>query len=202
MEKHFVVTISREFGAEGHEIGKVLSERLGVKLYDKELLAKAAARNGLDASAVRSYDESVEKRFMEPYLGIENAGAVQEDLLFQQEMQVIRDVYAKESCIIVGRLSDYILHNEPDVISVFVYAPEEFRINNIMKKHRISAKEAKKLVRRMDAARKNYYHFYSLGKWNQKKKKDLMLNRKAFGVEGCADILEAMVKTKTGGGQV
>ena len=61
MEKHFVVTISREFGAEGHEIGKVLSERLGVKLYDKELLAKAAARNGLDASAVRSYDESVEK---------------------------------------------------------------------------------------------------------------------------------------------
>lgn len=202
MEKHFVVTISREFGAEGHEIGKVLSERLGVKLYDKELLAKAAARNGLDASAVRSYDESVEKRFMEPYLGIENAGAAQEDLLFQQEMQVIRDVYAKESCIIVGRLSDYILHNEPDVISVFVYAPEEFRINNIMKKHRISAKEAKKLVRRMDAARKNYYHFYSLGKWNQKKKKDLMLNRKAFGVEGCADILEAMVKTKTGGGQV
>lgn len=68
----------------------------------------------------------------------------------------MRDLYAKESCIIIGRLSDYVLHDEPDVLSVFIYAPESFRIDNIMKKHHISAKEAKKLVRKMDAARNNY----------------------------------------------
>lgn len=195
MGKHFVVTISREFGAEGHEIGKVLSERLGVKLYDKELLARAATRNGVDVSSVSSYDETVEKRFMEPYLGVGRSS--QEDVLFRQEAQIIRDLYAKESCIIIGRLSDYILHGEPDALSVFIYAPEEFRINNIMNKHHITAKDAKKLVRKMDAARDNYYHFYSMGKWNHKKKKDMILNRETFGVEGCADILEAMIKTKT-----
>lgn len=72
------------------------------------------------------------------------------DKLFHQEAQIMRDLYAKESCIIIGRLSDYVLHDEPDVLSVFIYAPENFRIDNIMKKHHISAKEAKKLVRKME----------------------------------------------------
>ena len=157
MGKHFVLTISREFGAEGHEIGKVLSERLGVKLYDKELLARAAAKSGVDVNSVCGYDENVERRFMDPYLGNGRINSAQEDKLFHQEAQIMRDLYAKESCIIIGRLSDYVLHDEPDVLSVFIYAPESFRIDNIMKKHHISAKEAKKLVRKMDAARDNYY---------------------------------------------
>ena len=67
MGKHFVLTISREFGAEGHEIGKVLSERLGVKLYDKELLARAAAKSGVDVNSVCGYDENVERRFMDAF---------------------------------------------------------------------------------------------------------------------------------------
>ena len=80
---------------------------------------------------------------------------------------------------------------------MFVYASESFRIDNIMKKHHISAKEAKKLVRKMDAARDNYYRFYSMGKWSHKKKKDLTINRETFGIEGCVKILEAMIRTKT-----
>ena len=144
MGKHFVLTISREFGAEGHEIGKVLSERLGVKLYDKELLARAAAKSGVDVNSVCGYDENVERRFMDPYLGNGRINSAQEDKLFHQEAQIMRDLYAKESCIIIGRLSDYVLHDEPDVLSVFIYAPESFRIDNIMKKHHISAKECQK----------------------------------------------------------
>lgn len=117
------------------------------------------------------------------------------DRLFREESQVIRDVSAKESCIIIGRCADYILKDSEDCIHVFIYAPYEDRVKIIEDKHKISHTEAKKLVKKMDSVRNSYYTYYAGKGWNRKEGKDILLNRSKFGITGCVDILEAMVKS-------
>ena len=196
MDKRVVVTISREFGAEGHEIGKVLADRLGIPLYDKDILGRAAKEKGITQTSLQDADEKVSERFFEPYLLLSMGINNKNDQLFAVEEQIIRDVAAIRSCVIVGRLSDFLLRNEPDVIKVLVFAPLEFRVANIKDKYGMTESAAKKMVSRMDMARKNYCAYYSNGKWRQDSGKDILLNRESLGIQGCADILEAAVKAK------
>lgn len=196
MDKHIVVTISREFGAEGHEIGKVLADCLCIKLYDKDILGKAAEKRGTEKTALRDADEKVSERFFEPYLLLGMGPSSKSDQLFEMENSIIRDAAASESCVIIGRLSDYLLRSEPHVIKTLIFAPLEFRVNNIKKKYNMSEGAAKKMVRRMDMARKNYCFYYSNGKWKQTSGKDICLNRETMGIKGCADILEAAIAAK------
>lgn len=193
MKKHFVVTISREFGAEGHEVGRVLAQRLNVNLYDKETLQDMLTRRERSKEGSYSDCDAIEEQFMKPY--VEDGGWRRNEAKFNQEAQLIRDIADKESCIIVGRLADYILRQEENIIKAYIYAPEEARIKLIQEKHKISEKAAKKLTKDMDTARKDYYAYYSLHQWSQKTDKDIMLNRSAFGIEGCVDILEAAINT-------
>ena len=196
MKNHIVVTISREFGSEGHEIGEVLAERLGVKLYDKDILGKAALEKGTDKFSLHDADEKVAERFYEPYLMLSMGVSNKSDQLFEIEEQIIRDVAASESCVIIGRLSDYLLRNEPHVIKVLIFAPRAFRVENIRAKYSLSEAAARKMVSRMDMARRNYCAYYSNGKWKQDSGKDLFLNRETLKVKGCVDILEAAVRSK------
>ena len=194
--QHFAVTIARLSGAKGHDIGKLPSRRLGVNFYDKELLERAARRTGIDTEFMSQHDESVERRFLAPLLGIENGSDTLEDRLFNKEAEVIQDLYEKESCVLIGRLSDYILRNKKDVINVYIYAPEDFRVDTIMAQNGITRKDARKLIHEKDETRENYYKFYSMNHWNQKKGKDIMIDSESFGVEGCVDILEAAVRSR------
>ncbi len=189
MDSKLIITIGREFGAEGHEIGKELAQRLGFELYDKDMLALAAQKSGIDINVLASSDESIMGRFLSPSMG---------DKLFKVQTDIIHNLAAKGSCVIVGRLADYILKDNPNCLKVFIYAPFEKRVEIIRNKHQIDEASAKKLVKNMDAARKKYYTYYSNGKWNKKEGKDIMLNRGAFKVEECVDILEAMVKSHSG----
>lgn len=196
MSKKVIITIGREFGSEGHEIGKELAKRLSIPMYDKDLLSRAAKKSGIPLEAIAEADESITKKFLEPYIGYGLLGDNINDKLFQAQAQVIRDIAASESCIIIGRLADCVLQDDPNCINVFIYAPLSTRVEIIKNKHKISEDEAKKLVKKMDQVRKSYYAYYSNRKWNQKEGKDVLLNRAAFGVNGCVDILEAMAKTR------
>ncbi|MEG1848484.1 MAG: cytidylate kinase-like family protein [Lachnospiraceae bacterium] len=196
MNQKTVITIGREFGSEGHEIGQELAERLAIPLYDKDLLEKAAERSGVSVSHLANVDETITNRFLEPYLGFGNNKENLNDKLFQVETQIIRDVAAKSSCIIVGRCADYILKEDADCVHVFIYAPYEARVQIIKQKHCITEEEAKKLVKKMDQVRNSYYAYYVGKGWNRKEGKDILLNRAKFGIDGCVDILEAMVKSR------
>ena len=198
MDSKLIITIGREFGAEGHEIGKELAQRLGFELYDKDMLALAAQKSGIDINVLASSDESIMGRFLSPYLTIGKLSPSMGDKLFKVQTDIIHNLAAKGSCVIVGRLADYILKDNPNCLKVFIYAPFEKRVEIIRNKHQIDGASAKKLVKNMDAARKKYYTYYSNGKWNKKEGKDIMLNRGAFKVEECVDILEAMVKSHSG----
>ena len=190
MDSKLIITIGREFGAEGHEIGKELAQRLGFELYDKDMLALAAQKSGIDINVLG--------RFLSPYLTIGKLSPSMGDKLFKVQTDIIHNLAAKGSCVIVGRLADYVLKDNPNCLKVFIYAPFEKRVEIIRNKHQIDEASAKKLVKNMDAARKKYYTYYSNGKWNKKEGKDIMLNRGAFKVEECVDILEAMVKSHSG----
>lgn len=196
MSSKLIITIGRQFGAEGHEIGKELAERIGFQLYDKDMLALAAEKSGIDINVLAPADETFYGHMLSPYLTIGKLSPSMGDKLFKLQTNIIHDLAAKGSCIIIGRLADYILKDNPNCIKAFVYAPFEKRVEIIKNKHGISEAEAKKLVKKMDAARKNYYTYYSDGKWDKKEGKDIMLNRDAFGIGGCVDILEAMAKSR------
>lgn len=194
-----IITIGREFGSEGHEIGKELSQRLEYELYDKDLLALAEKESGIDINVLAGADETIYGHFLSPYMTIQKLSPTLGDQLFQIQSNIIHNLAEKGNCIIIGRLADFILKDREDCIKAFIFAPFEARVKIIMEKHGISENEAAKLTKKMDAARKSYYSYYSDGKWSQKEGKDIMLNRAAFGIRGCVDLLEMAVKQKTGG---
>lgn len=192
MNHKLVITIGREFGSEGHEIGSELAKRLDFAIYDKDLLLLAAKEMGIDVGTVAAADEAVEGRFLSPYLTIQKMSASMGDKLFKAQSEIIHNLAAKGSCILVGRLADYILKDHPNCLKVFIYAPYDKRVNIIARKHHISEDEARKFVKKMDMVRKSYYSYYADAKWNQKEGKDILLNRDTFGVNGCVEILEKM----------
>ena len=194
-KKKIIITIAREFGTNGHEMGMILSERLGLPFYDKDILSKAAHESGMELEKVKAADEKVKSLLPKPIFGY-SIGMGDEDRLFQAEERIIKEV-AQESCIIIGHLADYILKDDPACIKVFIYAPFEDRVRMIAKKYHICDEEARKVVRKMDQSRSNFYTYYSNGKWEHSKGKDLILNRSTISLEDCVEMIAHLVELKT-----
>ncbi len=190
-----VITIARDFGAEGHEIGKILSSELGIPLYDNEILVRSALRSGESVDKVASYDEQLAAEFM-AFLPDRSDARTLSDKLFEAMAQVIVDLGATESCIIEGRLSDYLLRSNPNMISVLVTAPVEDRIEIVSAKRGLTRSQGAKLVRRMQRAREQFYKRYSAGKWRMDMGKDLVVNRAKLGRRGCMEVIAAAYRAK------
>jgi len=196
MSDHLIITIVREFGAEGHEIGMLLAKKLGIKLYDKDLVQKAAEKRGISQGSITDIDEKATNKFLSPYATFGLTMNTLSDELFRAEQQIIHELAEKESCIIVGRLSDYILREEKNCMKVFIYAPVEFRIKRMMEKYNIPELAAKKLVKKMDIARNYFCSYYSNNKWKPFLEKDIIINRQFFSVSDSVKILESAAKAK------
>ncbi len=190
-----VITIARDFGAEGHEIGKMLSTRLDIPLYDNELLVRSASRSGVSVDKMAAYDEQMTAEFM-AFLPDRVDSRTLSDKLFRNMSQVILDLGATQSCIIEGRLSDYLLRHNPNHIAVLVTAPFEYRVETVRKKRGLSKRQGAKLVRDMQKARETFYKRYSAGKWKMSDGKDLVVNRAKLGREGCVDVIAAAYEAK------
>ena len=190
-----VITIARDFGAEGHEIGKMLSQELDLPFYDNEILVRASARAGATVDEVAAYDAKLSAE-LSAFLPDRIDARSTADKLFRRVSDVIRDLGSSESCIIVGRLADYLLRDNPNRIAVLITAPEEQRIEVVARKRAMDHKEAKKLVRRMQKGRELYYHRYSAGKCEMHDKKDLVLNRARFDRQECVDLIACAYRGK------
>ena len=143
-----VITIARDFGAEGHEIGRMLADELGIPLYDNELLVRASLRAGESLDKMAAYDERLAVENM-AFLPDRYDARSYSDKLFQKMSQVILDLGETESCIIEGRLSDYLLRNNPNHIAVLVTAPFEDRVEIVRKKRGLNKKKGAKLVKQL-----------------------------------------------------
>ena len=190
-----VITIARDFGAEGHEIGRMLADELGIPLYDNELLVRASLRTGESLDKMAAYDERLAVENM-AFLPDRYDARSYSDKLFQKMSQVILDLGETESCIIEGRLSDYLLRNNPNHIAVLVTAPFEDRVEIVRKKRGLNKKKGAKLVKQQQKAREAFYKRYSAGKWKMTSGKDIVVNRAKLGREGCKDVIAAAYRYK------
>ena len=195
-----IVTIGRQFGSNGRNIGRAVAEKLGVNFYDKELLKLAARNSGVCEELLQTLDEKPNKSFlysvvMDPYAfaySYNNNGYNMNisQQAFQATFDTIKTIADNESCVIVGRCSDYILRDNPDVFNVFIYAPLETRIKTVMERFpELSESKAKEQINKEDKARASYYNYYSSKKWGKMDSYHLCIDSSKLTLEDAADII-------------
>lgn len=196
MARHYIITIGRSFGSCGREIGEKLSKELGVSFYDRNLILMAAKKSGMKMELLESADEKLLNRFLDPYASMNSTMGTTNDRLFRVQSEIIREIAGRESCVIVGRQADKVLAGYDNCTKIFIYAPLERRVDTIMKRHDLNEQEARRLIRRMDKSRKNYYSYFSDGEWDSKDGKDLMIDSSYLGVDGTMKYLAELIRWK------
>lgn len=198
--ENFVITVGRQFGSCGKEIGHALAERLHIAFYDKELIALASKESGLCQEFFEKADERNSGNLLQAFAAGFTFGPFQyndflsNDKLFQIQSDVIRKVANEHSCVIVGRCADYILRDNKRCINVFIHADMDTRVKTVMNRQHISEQEARELVRKMDKTRPNYYNFYSDKEWGVAASYHLSVDSSLLGVQGTVDFIEEFVK--------
>lgn len=200
-----IVTIDREFGSGGHEVGRRLAEKLGIAFYDDEIIARAAKSTGYHEDYVRNNDEKAPDYAVASFFqGIDTFQASPFAKIQEEEFRIIREIAAEGSCVIVGRAADYILNEEPHV-SVFIFAPIEERVKRNLEvgktqypDENLDAQGMEKRIKAIDKQRRKYYEFYTDNKWGGRDVYDLLINTSRTGVEGAVDIIDTYIKQSKG----
>ena len=197
MDERTVITIGREFGSGGHEIGMKLAEKLGIKCYDKELLELAAKESGLCEELFASQDEKPTNSFlyslvMDTYsLGYTNSYVDMpiNHKVFLAQFDAIKKLAERESCVIVGRCADYALEEFDNVLSVFIHADMDARIRRIARIYDLTDAKAKDMIRKTDKQRSSYYNYYTSKKWGDARSYDLCINTSKVSVDDAVDLI-------------
>ncbi len=193
-ENKIVVTVSREYGSGGRYVAKLLSEKLGVKFYDKEIVTKLAEETGLSEEYI---EENEQKRGILSTLENDQVtGLSSKDELFIKETELIKKLARKDSCVIVGRCADFILKNNRNVVKVFVYSDMEDKIKRAKKFYGLNKEKAEKEIKNIDKQRANHYKYYTEREWKEYSNYDICINSDTFGVEKSADIIYDMIQNR------
>ena len=204
MDERTVITIGREFGSGGHEIGMKLAEKLGIKCYDKELLQVAAKESGLCEELFASQDEKPTNSFlyslvMDTYsLGYSNSYVDMpiNHKIFLAQFDAIKKIADEGPCVLVGRCADYALESYPNVVSIFIRADMEDRIRRVATRLDLTDAKAKDLINKTDKKRASYYNYYTNKKWGEAASYELCLNSSELGVQGTAKAIEQYILLK------
>ncbi len=193
MEKKILINVGRQFGAGGKGVAAVLGERLGIPVYDNELLQKAAEESGFSPALFKKSDEKRRLWRFGGLFGLNRASsyapsAIDGTELFKFQSQAIRDIAEKGSAIFLGRASDYVLR-DMDCLDVFICAPLEDRVKRVCERTGMTAEEAEKYILKKEKTRSDYYNFFTFGNWGVASNYDLCLDSSLVGIEGAADII-------------
>ena len=191
-----IITISREFGSGGREIGEALAKELGYTFYDKELICEIAKVSKLSAEFVEKRLESAPSRNLWSYLLVKRGldGISKEDYLFDVQKRLIEELADGENCVIVGRCANDILRGRKDAFSVFISATEEDKTARIMERYHLNKKKAKKLCDDTDRKRSSHYNYYTDGVWGMASEYDVTLNSSSIGYEDCVKIIANLAR--------
>ena len=189
------VTISREYGSGGREIGKKLSEKLGIPCYDKEIIEETAFKTGFAEEYVKKQGEYANARnWLEYSFSSRNSyGMSPEDYLWAKQREVILDLVNKGPCVIVGRCADYILRDRTDVLNVFIHADYEYRRHRITDIYK-DPEHTEKMLNDIDKKRKFNYKYYTEQEWGKSQNYDLTLSSSALGLDQCVDLIYGVVE--------
>lgn len=192
--KPFVISIGRQYGSAGRAIGKLLAHEFRIEYFDRELITHAATESGLAPEYFERADEIAPKGLLgalSATLAMSGGASgsqcpLSRESIFQIQADVIRDLVATRSCVIVGRCADYILRDNPRMISVFIDAPLEERISRTMIHESLSAQAAEEQCRKNDKRRKSYYDFYTDRTWGEAASYHLTIDSSKLGIEPTA----------------
>lgn len=203
-EKKLIITIGRQYGSGGNEIGRKLAEELGIDFYDKNILRMNSDESGIKESYFHLADEKAGNRLlyriisgMTPELREPSFGSdlISADNLFRFQSEVIRKLAEEESCVIVGRCADYVLEDMDgiDLVRVFIYADMEARLRRVKEKELYAPEDVKKNVKRIDKERRNYYRYYTGRSWADPENYDLLVNTSTAGIKGSVRLIEEYI---------
>ncbi len=201
-----VITIGREFGSGGKYIGEQLAKELNLKLYDKELLNKVAEESGMDLNLLEQMDEKQEESFWYTFAmslysqeSLETLSEIpSNEKIFIEQAKIIEELAEKEDCIIIGRCSNIILRNKPDVLNIFVYSSElDFKVQRKMKYGDFeNVLEVIKTIERVDRERETYYNYFTKTDWGDRKYYDLMIDTSKIGVDNSVKLIKEYLKLR------
>jgi len=198
MAGNLVITIGRQFGSGGRQVGKLLAEKLGIPYYDKELLAVAAKDSGICQEMFEHHDEKPTRSLLFSLVtGMQmhtDASAMYMDMplnhkIFLAQFDAIRTVAAKGPCVIVGRCADYVLRDKPNAVSFFIKAGMEQRMNRAVDLYNVDPQKAEETVRKADKQRASYYNYYATANWGDVNNYDLCVDTGELGIEGTVELL-------------
>ena len=206
MTGNFAITIGRQLGSGGREIGKKIAEDLGIAFYDKELLQIASRESGLGKEFFEEMDEKKSHSIFGGLLNLQNTFSdefytnyyLSNETLFKIQSDVIRNLAEKESCLFLGRCADYVLKDSPRCLNIFISADPEERIRRTAALRQVSEAKARDIIIKTDKKRAEYYRFYSNKTWGAAESYHLCINSSALGIEETAAFLLRFIRQKFG----
>lgn len=194
MKDKLVITISREFGSGGREIGEIISAKLNIPFFDREIIIKAAEDSGLSEEYIEKEEQKVSSGLL---LSLSNGGYITEecrplsDKIYVAQANAIKGYAENGSCVIVGRCADHILKDHSDCLNVFIHAGRNFKVDRIMEKYSLDKSAAERKIKESDKRRKSHYRYYTSKEWGNIENYHLCLNSGELGIEKTAEIIIA-----------
>lgn len=204
MAEHRIITIGRQFGSGGHQIGNILATKLDIPLYDNNLVRMAAEKLNIREETARAVDETTLNSFLTGYViaPMEYKEAIREEdytqplneQVYELQSEIIRKLSSRGPCVIVGRCAGHILRDSSKCLDVFICADMEDRIRRIAERYDLSEKKAAEKIKRVDRERKYYYESHTGLEWGSASSHQILLNVSRLGTERAADILELVCR--------
>lgn len=206
MKKNKVITIGREFGSGGHEIGNLLATRLDIPLYDNNLVRMVAEKLDIREETARAVDETTLNSFLKGFVrsSIEYTSSIKKnepnqplsEQVYELQCEIIRKLAGRGPCVFVGRCADYVLKDEAECVNIFICADIEDRIKRIAERYDLSERKAEDKIKKIDRERRSYYESHTGLFWGDIDSHQMILNASRLGIENTVDILEAVYKLK------
>ena len=202
MHSNFAITIGRQFGSGGKDIGTSLAKKLNIAYYDKELIKEASKESGFCEEIFENFDEKPTNSFlyslvMDPY----NSGFASNNFdvplnhkVFLASYDTIKKLAEEKSCIFIGRCADYALENHENCLDIFITAPIKERIERVANRMELSVHKAKEIIQKTDKQRAAYYNYYTTKKWGSIESYDLCINSSLLGIDGTVEYIVDLVK--------
>lgn len=193
-----IITIGRQFGSGGREIGEKVAEHFGIKCLDKELLSRAAKESGICEEMLENHDERPTNSFlynlvMDTYsFGYNSSSFVDMPIshkVFLAQFDAIKKIADEGPCVIVGRCADYALADYKNHISLFIYGDQDAKVARIRERFQLNESKAREMILKKDKQRQSYYNYYSSKKWGRADSYDLCINSSKLGIEGTAKLI-------------
>lgn len=206
MKKKIIINLGRELGSGGRMIGEMIAKKMGVDFYDKALIRLASEQSGISDEIFAKVDElngrkrlsTLVSYLKSPFVASEASAdnVLSAEALFAIQSDVIRDIATKGSALFVGRCADYVLRDDPACVNVFITADRATRIARTAQLNSVSESEAERMIDSCDAARADYYNFYTTGRWGSASSYHLCVNSSELGIEQTVDYIVDFIERR------